>query len=255
MAAGEVLLEGAARDAPALHWYGITPDAVVLGPRQHDTGALDGAACREQGLGVYVRRSGGTAVLADRFLLNLDVALPRDHQLLPPDVTRAYAWLGTALATGLRLLGVPASALATAEVRAEADLRGGGFAAARAACFGGLSPYEAVADGRKIVGLAQVRRREGALLQAGVPVRWDPERLASVLAGTPLWRASLAGELLASAAGLDRWGLTPADRPRIVEVLTTAILGAAGVRGLERPWSPDERAAIGARATLRYPAL
>ena len=35
--------------------------------------------------------------------------------------------------------------------------------AADVACFGGLSPYEVLAGGRKVVGLSQTRRRQGTL--------------------------------------------------------------------------------------------
>ena len=49
------------------------------------------------------------------------------------------------------------------------------------ACFGGLSPWEVLAGGRKVVGLSQTRRRPGALLQAGIPLRLDAARLARLL--------------------------------------------------------------------------
>src|SRR5690348_8129026 len=98
LAAGEVLLSGAAAGTAALQWYGVAPAALILGPRQRDAAAVDAAACRARGLRVYARRSGGTAVLADQFLLNLDVALPAGHPLAPRDLTLSYAWLGEALA-------------------------------------------------------------------------------------------------------------------------------------------------------------
>jgi lipoate-protein ligase A len=255
LAAGELLLEAAGAGTPALHWYGVVPDALILGPRQRDASAVDEAACRAGGLGIYTRRSGGTAVLADRFLVNLDVALPAGHRLAPGDVTLAYRWLGEALAAGLTRLGVPATSLPPPAVRAEAALRGGAFAIASVACFGGLSPYEVVAGGRKVVGLSQIRRRQGSLLQAGLPLRWDPERLAGLLAGDPLWRATLAAELAQSAAGLHTWGLDLPHLPNLIAALTAAIEQAAGARLEPRPWSDAERAAIAARAAADYAPL
>jgi lipoate-protein ligase A len=252
LAAGEVLLHSAAAGTAAVQWYGITPDALILGPRQRDAAAVDEAACRARGLRVYTRRSGGTAVLADRFLLNLDVALPAGHPLAPSDLTLSYAWLGGALAAGLQRLGVPAVSLPPAAVRAEAALRGGAFSLARLACFGGLSPYEVVAGGRKVVGLSQIRRRHGSLLQAGLPLRWDPEGLAGLFAGDPLWRAALAADLAGCAAGLSEWGLDPADRQAIVDVLTEELARAAGAVLEARPWSPDEEGAITHLAATSY---
>jgi lipoate-protein ligase A len=252
LAAGEVLLHGAAAGTAAVQWYGIAPDALVLGPRQRDAAAVNAAACRARGLSVYARRSGGTAVLADRFLLNLDVALPMGHPLAPSDLTLSYAWLGGALAAGLRRLGMPAVSLEPGAVRAEAALRGGAFSLARLACFGGLSPYEVVAGGRKVVGLSQIRRRHGSLLQAGLPLRWDAEALAGLLAGDPLWQAALAADLAGCAAGLSEWGLDLADRQAVVEALTAELARAAGAALEARPWTEEETGAIAHLAATSY---
>ncbi len=135
LAAGDLLLEQATHGWPALQWYGVVPDALILGPRQRQGSIVNWAACWARGITVYARRSGGTAVLADRDLINLDVALPPGHPLSPADVTRAYAWLGEALAAGLRVLGVPAQCLSPEAVRAEAERRGGTFWAARGSLF------------------------------------------------------------------------------------------------------------------------
>jgi len=254
LAAGEYLLEQASRTA-AVQLYGFAPEALVLGPRQRDAGAVDWPACQARRIGVYLRRSGGSAVLGDRYLLNMDVALPPGHPLALTDLTRSYAWLGNALATALSGLGVPATALTPAAVRAAADERGGSFGAAGAACFGGLSPYEVVAGERKVVGLSQVRRRQGALLQVGIPLRWDAAGLAALLAGSPLWKATLAAELADSAAGLGDWGLAVTDAQAVLGALLDAVAHAAGVRFDERPFEPDERAAISSLAARDYPRL
>ena len=64
--------------------------------------------------------------------------------------------------------------------RARAAAAGPGAAAD--ACFGGLSPFEVLAGGRKVVGLSQARRRPGTLLQAGIPLTLDAARLARLMA-------------------------------------------------------------------------
>src|SRR5207247_733327 len=74
---------------------------------------------------------------------------------------------------------------------------------ARAACFGALSPFEVTLHGRKVVGLAQVRRRSGALFQAAVLMCWAPARLSTLLAVPPHERAALAAALAARTVGLD----------------------------------------------------
>lgn len=118
------------------------------------------------GIGVFARASGGGAVLAGPWLLGLSVALPAGHPLAGTGPVEGYRWLGETLAAVLMGLGVcVARALSPAELRRVPFGRPDSLAWA---CFGGLSAWEVVAGGRKIAGLAQVRRREGVLLVAGV---------------------------------------------------------------------------------------
>jgi hypothetical protein len=87
--------------------------------------------------------------------------------------------------------------VAVEEARGMDDAR---KAAARRACWAGLSPYEVVLpDGRKLVGLAQ-RRRGGAVLhQIAIPVSTPPARVAEHLAGGD----ALAPHLVATACLAD----------------------------------------------------
>ncbi len=71
------------------------------------------------------------------------------------------------------------------------------------ACYGTLSPYEIVADQRKVVGLDMIRRRAGSLLQAGVLLHWDTSTLARVLGHTEEEQALLHEGLKQRAVGLD----------------------------------------------------
>ena len=73
---------------------------------------------------------------------------------------------------------------------------------ARLACFGGLSPYEVTVEGRKCVGLAQVRRRHGALFQAAALLTWSPERLARLLGVSPTEQAAAGAALRRRVAAL-----------------------------------------------------
>ena len=76
-------------------------------------------------------------------------------------------------------------------------------AAARRACWAGLSPYELVlGDGRKLVGLAQRRRRGAVLHQVAIPVTTPPAEVLDHLVDGALlapWLQETA--MLASAAG------------------------------------------------------
>ena len=91
------------------------------------------------------------------------------------------------------------------------------------ACFGGLSPYEVLAGGRKVVGLSQTRRRPGALLQAGIPLRLDAGRLARLMGRGDDFAAGLA----ATAAGLRESvpGLAAGDLVAAVDAAIASRLG------------------------------
>ncbi len=191
--------------SPALRWYVTPQPALVLGVGQ-PLDDFDAAACERAGLPLVRRSSGGTAVLTDDGLLNLDIALPAAHRLEHRDVVRAYAWLGTALTRALRHLGWAACAIAPEEARRDtAALRADerpGATVLRRTCFGGRSPYEVLVTGHKVVGLCQVRRRAGTLYQVGILLRFDAVRLAGLLRGPAAERAAGATRLGRRAAGL-----------------------------------------------------
>jgi len=179
---------------PVLSWSTVTSPGLVLGRHASDP-ELDGGAVAAEDVAVLKRSSGGGPVLWDADLVALDVVLPRGHRLAADDVVAAYRWLGEALADALRALGVPdVEVIDVARARAAKASPG----TAADACFGGLSPWEVLAGGRKVVGLSQTRRRAGALLQAGVPLQLDPTRLARLLGRDAAWAEALA----ATAAGV-----------------------------------------------------
>jgi lipoate-protein ligase A len=177
---------------PVLAWSTVTAPGLVLGRHAVDP-EVDRGSVAAEGVEVLKRSSGGGPVLWDRDLLALDVVLPRGHRLAPDDVVAAYRWLGEALAEALTAVGVP-----DVEVLALERARAAPPGPAADACFGGLSPWEVLAGGRKVVGLSQTRRRTGALLQAGLPLRLDAARLARLLGRDAGWAAGLA----ATAAGV-----------------------------------------------------
>ena len=110
------------------------------------------------------RGSGGGAVLTGPWMVSASIVLPPDHALAGPGTVSSYRWLGALHAGLLRDAGIGAYAIPPEEVRlrlGEADAR------LKWACYGGLSPWEVVVNLRKIVGLAQLRRRTGVLITSG----------------------------------------------------------------------------------------
>ncbi|HLY31688.1 MAG TPA: hypothetical protein VKQ36_11720, partial [Ktedonobacterales bacterium] len=232
---------------PAIRWYIPEQRALVLGNGQSPT-VVDAEACHAQGMTVYRRSSGGTAVLVEKTLISLDIALPHGRPLASDDVTQAYRWVGEAWAQALRALGIAARAIPTDETRAIAPLALND--PLRLACYGSLSPWEVVVDDaltsqpRKLVGLCQVRRRFGALFQTGVYLRLDAGRLASLLALPTATQSSLAGRLRLAAVGLA--DATPGRQPPtagdVVLAVERELAHVAGGRLADADWAAAELA-------------
>lgn len=176
----------------AVHVLDVDRPALVLGSTQPDHVA-DADTCAAAGVEVVRRHSGGGAVLLDPGAVAwVDVELPRHDPLWDDDVGRAAWWVGDTLAAAMADLGVP-----------DPTVHRGGLARGRwgeLVCFAGLGPGEVTAGpgGPKVAGLSQRRTRAGARFQAAVPVAWDPERLASLLALEPAQRYDLAVDLAAA---------------------------------------------------------
>ena len=184
VALADALIQRAGDGAVAMAATIVEPTALIFGSAQRDDEA-DAAVCAAAGITVVRRGTGGGAVLCDAGVLLIDIAVPRGHPLGIDDVTEAYRPLGEALAAGLVDLGVETRLVSVEAARASADAR---RAAARRACWAGLSPYELVLpDGRKLVGLAQRRRAGVVLHQVAIHVASPPVRVANLLVdGTDL---------------------------------------------------------------------
>ncbi|WP_206047137.1 lipoate--protein ligase family protein [Noviherbaspirillum denitrificans] len=152
---------------PSMRFWTYQSPGVVLGCSQRGLLSAVGAAQRA-GIPLAGRQAGGGAVLTGAWMLSVSIVLPVSHPLALGGTVAGYRRIGEGFASVLRDSGVDAHALTPAEARtaqqddACPDLQW--------ACYGGLSPWEVVVGKRKIVGLAQVRRRTGVLVAAGLLV-------------------------------------------------------------------------------------
>lgn len=165
------------------------------------------------------RFSGGGAVLMDEGLLSLDVIVPTGHPLLDGGLSEPFERIGMAWADALRAVGVPAVHVhrgpSTTPRRASERDR-----LLAAICYATLGRGEVTTGGRKIVGLAQRRRRHGALIQCGLLRRWDPAPLLRAL------DADVADEqILGAATGLDDLIDDPPDDDTVMSAVERALVG------------------------------
>lgn len=207
LAQGAALLDTLADDpVPTLRWYRSATPALVLGRGQGDIPVLGD-------LPVVIRQSGGGAVLMDADLLSLDVLVPAGDPWLEGGPGAVFAPVGEAWARALRELGVRGVDVhrGANAVRRRGDARERLLAAV---CYATLGRGEVTAEGRKLVGLAQRRRRTGALVQCGLLRRWRPAALLAALGADPHDPGITAG-----AAGLDDLLDPPPADSRIMEAV------------------------------------
>jgi len=198
-------------ECPAIVVHAVSPAAITVGRAQ--AAQVDMAAAAAESLEVVMRPSGGGPVLWDDDLVAIDIILPAGHPLLPTDVVAGYRWVGEAGVAALTSRGIPgARAVPPAEARAWPRGEAAGL------CFGGLSPWEVVVGDRKVLGLSQVRRQAGGIIQVGVPLRLDSARLARAV-GAP---EAAAADLAARTAGIAE--LSPGvTREQVTDALVAAL--------------------------------
>ena len=181
-----------------------TVPALVLGSTQPEAD-FDRSVAAARGLEVVRRRSGGGAVLVrPGQLLWVEVVVPPGDPLWEEDLGRSFLWLGRAWEEALRSCGVTRAGVYEGPLMHTAW--------SRTICFAGLGPGEVTVAGRKVVGLSQRRRRQGALFQCAVLLTWDPGDIAGLVALPEAEQADLARQLgeLAGPAGVAEQALASA---------------------------------------------
>jgi lipoate-protein ligase A len=175
MAVDEAILEGARAGIvpPTLRLYAWEPACLSLGYAQSfkdvDTGRL-----AARGWEVVRRPTGGRAILhTDE--LTYSVTGPQSEPHLAGSVLESYRGLSEALLRALHLLKVPAQ---SAGPHLSADPRA---ALKGPMCFEVPSDYEITVDGKKLIGSAQARRKEGVLQHGSLPLVGDLGRIVEAL--------------------------------------------------------------------------
>ncbi len=153
MAVDDALLTlcGRGRSPLTVRLFGFRPPCLSLGRFQ----PTPPETCREPGLEVVRRPTGGRAVL-HRGDICYSVVAPADHSLVAGSISQSYGKIARALAEALAILGLPPLEEAAAQSRLPAADW----------CFEAMAPHELALDGAKLVGSAQLRR-DGILLQQG----------------------------------------------------------------------------------------
>ena len=215
--AAQLLADGMARyerlgpdDSPTLRWYRSVAPAIVLGRGQ-------GGVVLESGPDpVTTRFTGGGAVWMTPDMLCLDVLIPNGHPWFTDRLTDVFDLVGQRWAQALRQMGV--DDVVVYDGPTTARRRGTDRERLLAAiCYATRGRGEVLWRERKLVGLAQRRRRHGLMVQCGMLRRWEPEPLLRYLGAD-----ATAPDILNAAVGLDEVLTQPPDDEQVMRAVTAA---------------------------------
>lgn len=219
MAVDEAILEAviAGEQPPTVRFYRWAQPSISLGRFQQAEKALHLTLCRERGIQVVQRLTGGKAVLHGHDL-TLCVVAPVRSFAPAHRVTEVHRRIVQALARAFRSLGVETHPVSRTDMRA---LRG-----MHVNCFDHALPGDLTTpDGVKLVGGAQYRRAEVVMEQISVPFEPLPNALRGCL---QVWTEPSASPLV----GISEESLIPA--------ICTGIAQEFGIGWLSAPLSADE---------------
>lgn len=221
MAIDEALLlaHEAGATPPILRVYGWNAPTISLGYAQKTAQEVNLSTCRQRGVGIIRRPTGGRAVLHDQevtYSLILPTALFPETDTL----TEHYRRIGLALSAALQQLGLPVHLERGRRRQSAARLP------ASPACFSALARYEISVAGKKIVGSAQKRLRNSLLQHGSIPLELDRARLFQCLQTAAEHQTDLIQEAYATMTAVNEVATSPISTSTIHRALQNELAAA-----------------------------
>ncbi|MFN2303544.1 MAG: biotin/lipoate A/B protein ligase family protein [Anaerolineales bacterium] len=173
MAVDEAILESvySGNSLPTLRLYAWKPACLSLGHAQ-PFDEVDGPELAAHGWDLVRRPTGGRAILhVDE--LTYAVIAPESDPRVQGGVLDSYLRLSEALLEALHILGLNPEAQQQTTKRSEEK--------PNPVCFEVPSNYEITVNGKKLIGSAQARRKEGILQHGALPLYGDLTRIITAL--------------------------------------------------------------------------
>jgi lipoate-protein ligase A len=249
MAADEAVLESVREGVspPVFRAFGWRPPGLSFGYAQRVGREVDLGRCREMGVEVVRRPTGGRAVLHWNEL-TYSVLCRGDDPLVGGGVLEAYRRISECLVAGLRLFGVAADL-----VRAEPPSVRPIGESVTSPCFSSAARHEVVINGRKLIGSAQ-RRMGDLLLQHGSLILGpEHKRIVDLLRLTSDdLRAQFRRELDEGTTSLEEALGRPVAFDDLAECLRQGFEQRLGLPFVEQPLTGRERARIEVLVREKY---
>ena len=196
MALDESILEHIGRSAslPTLRLYAWDPACLSLGHAQ-PYADVDTVRLKERGWEVVRRLTGGRAILhTDE--ITYSVVAPNDEPRVAGTVLESYNRLAQALLLAVQKLDLP--------VEMKEGKPPAGNQTPNPVCFEVPSTYEITVNGKKLIGSAQARKKEGVLQHGSLPLTGDLTRICQALVfENEAARETASQRLLARAATVE----------------------------------------------------
>lgn len=200
MALDEALLESvqAGQSPPTLRLYDWKPATLTLGYAQPLRSA-DLPRLEALGWGIVRRPTGGRAILhVDE--ITYSVTARADEPRVRGGVLESYQRLSQALLAAVEALDVPAIGKQQSGKRQRQE-------EPNPICFEAPSDYEITVEGKKLLGSAQARRKEGVLQHGSLPLHGDIGRITQVLAFSDENKRERAAERVRGSAATVETGV------------------------------------------------
>jgi len=169
---------------PTIRFYQWSPAAVSLGYFQDLKKEIDVDVCRDMRIDIVRRPTGGKAVLHDKEL-TYSFIIKESHHLVNGSILETYKKISGGIIRGLSYLGIKAELVPLREKlkstpsgnEAKSEIPHSDI---KSICFSVPSQYEVQVEGKKIVGSAQVRKREIVLQHGSLLIELEKDKLFSV---------------------------------------------------------------------------
>ena len=157
-----------------LRLYEWSPAALSIGYFQDTHQEVDLDRCKALGRTLVRRVTGGQAVLHDEEL-TYSLSARTDDPLFPKDLHGTFMTIAKGLISGLRLMDI------RAEIMCHPDLPAAGTYQSSPSCFMTALGFEIGVAGKKLIGSAQRRWKDGFLQHGSILCTHHPERLVELL--------------------------------------------------------------------------
>lgn len=234
MAVDEAILQsiGAGISLPTLRLYAWEPACLSLGYAQLSSD-VDHTRLNERGWELVRRPTGGKAILhTDE--LTYSVIVSNDEPRLLGSVLQSYQRISQALLHALQSLSLPARSNENSSSIGDSTLAG-------PVCFEVPSHFEITVGGKKLVGSAQARKREGVLQHGSLPLHGDLTRITQVLTyENDDERTIAAGRLLERATTIEAFLGYPISWGVVSQAFITAFTTKLNLDLQPQDLSPQE---------------